>query len=618
MVNGTIQGGTPIAPPIRSIKDVFISEWKYWLAGALFSFLLASVLLSGWPQGILPNISYPFRYDGDGLSHAWIGQRAIEGWVNTNIRSGYPFGSSFLDYPGSDAANYLIIKFLGLLNGNFYAAINLYILLSFSAVFVASYCALAAIGLTRSFAFCASLLYAFIPFHFQRIPHLFYMWYFVAPLFFYSAIYLYNQACHATNRTLVQWLVLFLSFALLSSFGVYYALFGVLILGTTALIIISQSASIKKGLSCYVAIAAIITGVLLNVAPNIYNTLAHGKNSEVASRSPAESEVYGFKFMQLVLPRPDHRVPAFAHATNKYNSSYPLINENTTSTLGVVSSVGFMLCLIAFFRSAAGSKIDYRISVISIITVVLFLFGTIGGFGAVFSLIISASIRGWNRISIFIAFGSLTVLFTWLQITLSRYSLGHKRTIFITCLSLAIGILGIFDQTIPACVACNHNTKDSFEKDRLFVKEIESLLPPLSAIYQLPYMGFPEVPQKFKLHTYDLAAGFLHSENLRWSYGGMKGREGDLFFRRLSEESIATQLAVIKRLGFSGLYIDRRGFEDNANALIETLSVDLKMEPDLIRSDDQALFYKLDRSAIIDPSGLSFEQISKIAEYPMP
>lgn len=69
MAIDSIDPDTSNVRSIRSIKDVFITEWKFWVAGAILSFMLASVLLSGWPTGLIPSLSYPFSYDGDGLSH---------------------------------------------------------------------------------------------------------------------------------------------------------------------------------------------------------------------------------------------------------------------------------------------------------------------------------------------------------------------------------------------------------------------------------------------------------------------------------------------------------------------------------------------------------------------
>ena len=186
----------------KLLLRTFITEWPWWLPGTVLSFFLASILLSGWPMGLVPNLDYPYSYTKDSLSYAWTVQRVIEGWIFDNPRSGYPFGSNFLDYPSSDFGNLLIIKFLGLLSGSYYSATNLYFLLGFPVIFMTSFCVLYAIGLSRTFAWGAALLFTFIPFHFLRIEHLFYTWYFCCSLIFlFRILYFFCQSSQCDIQT---------------------------------------------------------------------------------------------------------------------------------------------------------------------------------------------------------------------------------------------------------------------------------------------------------------------------------------------------------------------------------------------------------------------------------
>jgi phosphoglycerol transferase len=151
--------------------------------------------------------------------------------------------------------------------------------------------------------------------------------------------------------------------------------------------------------------------------------------------------------------------------------------------------------------------------------------------------------------------------------------------------------------------------------DKNFILKVEEFLPDNSAVYQLPYMAFPEVPPLYHLSTYGLATPFLHSSSLRWSYGGMKGSDGDLFYRYLSQESLEKQIEVIEWLGFAGIYIDRRGFSDNAEKIVSDLTVMLDRPPSLERTDGEIVFFQLnpDRTQNID--GLQADQIMEKAGY---
>jgi phosphoglycerol transferase len=614
MLNNEIKSINETPQPI-SFWQVFLGTWKWWLIGVLICFELASVLMSGWPKGLLPDLTYPYKYSGDGLSHAWMAQRAIEGWIFENPRSGFPFGSNFMDYPGSDSGNLMILKLLGLITSNFYSALNLFFLLSFPATFIATFCVLVSIGLNKISSFSTSILFVFQSFHFIRIEHMFYLWYFVIPLFYYVGFRIFFASSLNSEIFKKFWYLILLFFIGLASFGVYYALFGIIILSTATIASWARNGNFYFMYPGFMAILFVIIGVLMNIGPNIINKKINGTNPEVAIRSSIEAEIYGFKFMQLIMPRADHRNAKLNAISNEYNHSSPLINENYTASIGLIGSVGFFILCVTLLSKLSGNNLDERMSFLALLIFILFMFGTIGGLGALFSATISSSIRGWNRISIFIAFGALTGTFLFIQIFINHHFNKNKNLVS-TIFALILCAFGLYDQTAKANIHLNLQTKKSFLQDRNFIQQIEKSLPKGSAIYQLPYVKFPEGEPVNKVQIYDLASGFLHSKNLKWSFGGMKGRDGDLFYRALSVEPIERQLEVIKELGFGGIYIDRRGYLDSANSLIKKLTESLKSPITLAREDGEVVFFKIDPTPNADLRNLTnLEIINKF--YPI-
>lgn len=600
------------APPL-TLREIVVADWKLILLGALASFFLASILTSGISEGLVPNLSAPYSYGGDGLFHAWMAQRVHEGWLFENARSGYPFGSNFFDFPGSDGGDHLIVKLTALLTGGWVGGVNLFYLLGFATCFIATYVTARGFGLNRSFAMATGALYTFVPFHFLRLPHLFYTWYFVAPLFFYLALTIYRTPAKVpgARTTLGKLALAALWMVVLASFGVYYALFGIIMLALAGVLSAVRSGHLqgtkKAALLCTFAVA----GVLLNVAPNLVGNFTEGRNPEAAQRLPLESEIYGLKLMQLLIPRGDHRSSTLREVAREYSNS-PLNNENSTSSLGIIGSAGFMLSLLLVALAPARLKVDERLRLLAAIIFVLFMFATIGGLGSLFALVVSPLIRGWNRISIFIACGSILFFFVALQCLL------HKRpryTRYSVAIASVLVLFGLSDQTASVCQDCNAKQKVAFENDQQFVQNIEKALPVGAAIYQLPYIGFPEVPIMHRLLNYQMMIGVLHSSALHWSFGGMKGRPGDLFYRSLAKEPLSHQLEVIRRLGFDGIYIDRRGYEDNGNAVTEELTQLLHMPPTLEHASKEIVFFKLDERAHPPISGLTPKQIMAKAHY---
>ena len=103
------------------------------------------------------------------------------------------------------------------------------------------------------------------------------------------------------------------------------------------LIIAGVSASfIKKNIYhlmvAGILIAVISFGVLVIISPSIIYKYNRGENKEVTQRHPGESELYGMKITQLLLPVYAHRLTQLAELTHRYDADAPLVNENVTLT----------------------------------------------------------------------------------------------------------------------------------------------------------------------------------------------------------------------------------------------------------------------------------------------
>ncbi|MEW6479081.1 MAG: sugar translocase [Pseudomonadota bacterium] len=562
------------------------------LFGVALSFSLATLVLHGWPNFIPPTLSEPYIYAGDGLSMQWLAQRSIEGWIFENHRSGYPYGSNFYDYPMSDSGHFLLLKILGLVFGSASLAVNLHFLLSFSVTFLVTFLILKKFQIQESIAFGISLLFAFAPFHFARFfyGHILYTWYFSVPVFFYLGYKIASNKKIFNGLSLKKATILSMIFVALSSFGVYFAFFGSILLLTSGIlgsIKIKKSTPFKASLGLT---AGIFLGVLLNLMPNILEFHNNGRNQHVAQRSPIESEIYSLKVMHLIIPHPDHRIKQARDFSRNYKASFPL--SNTVSSLGVIGILGLASIFIAVLFMAANREVDSTVRFTSIAFLVLLLFAIPGGLSTIFAIFVTPLIRGWDRISIFINFACLLTLAVILnnifsQLRAKKYNVSLKYIAVI-----AVTATGIIDQTPSSYASILENSAANYRIDSGFIKEIEENSPPEAAIYQLPHIDFPEAPPKHQLHSYQLATGFINSKSLKWSFGGVKGREGDSFFKHLALQPASVQITELKKLGFHGVYIDKRGYPDGGLAIVQEFSM-LLGEPSLTRSDGNVVFFTL-------------------------
>jgi phosphoglycerol transferase len=154
------------------------------------------------------------------------------------------------------------------------------------------------------------------------------------------------------------------------------------------------------------------------------------------------------------------------------------------------------------------------------------------------------------------------------------------------CLVLVFGVL---DQTSESFAPSYASIKAEYLNDETFVNNIEAIMPENAMIYQLPYVPFPEYPPVNKMTDYSHFRAYLHSKDLRWSYGVLKGRPGDDWQRMVASMPIEDMLWTMSQTGFKGIYIDSYGFKDSGAKLVSEIKQFLRTEP--LVSGNQRLYF---------------------------
>jgi phosphoglycerol transferase len=158
---------------------------------------------------------------------------------------------------------------------------------------------------------------------------------------------------------------------------------------------------------------------------------------------------------------------------------------------------------------------------------------------------------------------------------------------------VALGlILGFLDQTTRWYVPAYAPTKVEFLSDKEFIDHIESSVPAGAMIFQLPHIPFPEHPRVQKMIDYDHFRGYVHSKKLRWSYGTIKNHDADRVQQEVASLPVAQLVEALAFGGFSGIYVDRYGYEDDGAAVESQLSEALQSKP-LISPNGRLLFFNL-------------------------
>jgi phosphoglycerol transferase len=288
----------------------------------------------------------------------------------------------------------------------------------------------------------------------------------------------------------------------------------------------------------------------------------------------------------------------FAEIADKYAKDFLSVYQASSAALGIIGSIGFIILIIWVFlnlfnkHSIRRNETATRIDQISALNLSALLLGTMGGLGTIVAFFILPQIRGYGRISVFIAFFSITAFMLLVDLLIQRYSFSKIRKWTIYGCTVIILFFGIYDQTSATTyyfVPTYKDTKEQFLNDKRFVNNIETIFPDDTMVFQLPYEFFPEAPPTFRMNGYDHIRAYLHSKIIHWSYGANKGRDGDLFQKSVAQKPTADMIQDLSLAGFNGIYLDSYGYKDSGKEIISSISALLNQTP--LVSDNKRLYY---------------------------
>jgi phosphoglycerol transferase len=580
-------------------------------AAAYAATITLSIVILVWVTRLWQaDIAIPFRYDRDALFLQANVKTLIDGpWYLRDDRLGMPGGLEMNDFPLAETLHFLVLKLIAFFTSDPGAVINCYFLLTFPLTALTALFVLRRFSVSYGPSMVVSLLFTFLPYHFYRgCGHLFLAAYYLVPLMTMVVLWLYlgrlsggpshwrdaTAPRHALIRRMASSLAICV---VVASAGVYYAFFGCYLLLVAGVARSFRLRTMRPLWPCAILVTTMVLGIVANTAPTVWYRWRHGANDGIARRVTGESETFGLKIVQLFMPIAGHRMKFLAALADKYLDPVervPLINENSWSSLGVTGSVGATILLTQCVLAPRKRRCGATLGALGILTITSILLGTVGAGGTAFALVISPMIRAYNRISIYIGF------FALFAVALLLHRLGrrceHLRLPQLLRTALLFGVLlvGVLDQTTSGFAPRYDALRQQFDEDAQFVKRIESCVPSGSMIFQLPQLGFPENGPLNRMSDYAHFRCFLHSKTLRWSYGAMKGRAWGQWQEWAAGLCAEEQVRTLSREGFSGIVLDRDGFEDNGDFVIAQMSRILG-DPMVQSSNGQRLFFSMVR-----------------------
>ena len=520
-------------------------------AAMVLALVGAALVLELWRA----DLRVPFAYTGDATLNLTLIKDVLENpWYFHNPDLGAPNSQELYDYPviSQETLNLLLFRILGLGTGDPALVINLFFLLTFPLTALTAFIVLRRLDVSRGIALVIALLYAFLPYHFQRGEvHLFLAAYYAVPLGAYLALAVFrgDRLFGRWRPTLIT-AVMCTVVATASGSG-YYAVFTVVLVVVAALLRFVARRDREALVAGGAVVAAILAVSLVQLAPTIVYRAANGTNDQVAKRFWFESENYSLRLTNLLLPVDGHRIGALARWKDEYTTQIPQ-TEARSATLGLVASLGLVWLIAVALAACAGVGRRYELGLhagLAALTVTAVLVATTGGLST-FIAVIWPQIRAWNRLSVFIAFFSLVAVALLLGLLERRL----RAPVFAGLLALVLAV-GVYDQTTKAYVPPYEAVEAAWNDDAAFFSALEDRLPADARIVQVPYEPFPE-PVNTPVGIYEPAKAYLHSDDLHWSWGAMRGRPED-WAATLAGKPAAEVVAAAREEGFTGILLDR-------------------------------------------------------------
>ena len=529
------------------------------------------------------NLHLPLNYLEDANIFLLRAKSIVEGnWVWRNPRLGLPFGANWIDFPMNVTLDSAVMWLLSRFTSSAPLVVNLDWILGLSAT--AALCAYAflRLGFNRAVSVCGAVVFALQPYSwFQGTKHL-HCLSCAVPLIAAAAI----EVVRGRGR-LFRSPYVWIGCVLAGLSYAYVAFFSCLVL-VCAATLAALSRRDSRAFTVGLTLAGCVAGVALaDLAPTLLYQARNGPNASMLFKSPVEAEIYALKPRYLLTPSPDHPLP-FVRAWERRLADAkfpPFLNENEYTRLGTVGSLGLLGLIAILLASVLTVRVAGPVlGACAALTLLCILFATTGGWNVFFNVFISPEIRAWARIFPFIGFFSVTAAAALAAPVIAHWT----RPVRGAVLGIVM-VLAVFDQAVPS--SAYDRSGAVYRHDDAFVTSIEKLLPAGSAIFELPYVDFPNDSHPGKLLVNDMLRPYLHSRTYRWSAAAVSGTTSAEWSRLVAGLPTTEMLNALVRRGFAGLWVDLAGYAGDSSPEA-ALTQELRADP-VRDSDGRYLFYDL-------------------------
>lgn len=557
------------------------------------------------------SLKYPLSYSGgDETSYMSEVKMMLDDstWYETD-KLGAPFGTnrnSLLSYNLFHDVHLLSFLFVKITN-SVPMAVNLtYIVLIFLIAGI-SYAVIRSRKVKMWIAVLGSLVFTFQSYLFYRnVGHMMLSAYEFVPLAILLSLWVYEDddflMTNVGKKQKIRNILAVIFAFLIGNNGMgYYSVFACFFVMIAGLSKSLQTKNIRGFIQAVKQVILIIIGVGISLLYFIVMRLCNNGISLQTPRSLNDIEIFSLKISRLLIPIKSTGLEKIDTALTDY-ATVALAQTETTEFLGLVGGIGFIILLLVLFCGISRTSKYAELKVLSLMNVSALLYATVGGFGVFLFLFVTNAVRASNRISIYIAFISILAVCILLSKGLdclnekllinksNRVMYGGKciSYILITCVFAA----SLYVQ-MPYLEYNNQQAVSAYQNDEKFISDVESSVPADSMIFQLPCQVYLAGGVVNKMMPDQLFMPYLHSDNLRWSYGSFMGEDSQRWSSYVAGQNVQDMLDSLAYMGFAGVYIDTRAY---TNKELKSLKKEIKritQQKPMVDENKTMLFYNL-------------------------
>lgn len=577
-------GGENSALARVNAEQVSIWTRNPWLKGTLATLLLNLLILTPIAVSTLPHVGAPWGA-GD-MTYFYFMSWTWELFRHASTNSvSFPFGIDPNAFSGLDGLIYFLSKPISVLLGNPYVGLNLLLLASFPVVALLAFAAIRLVGLSGPLAAILANAFSFIPFHFGRgIGHL--------PLgmmlglttgvllaLLVGAGRLQGWFTTSSIRSKILPGLLTLGLIVVTAWtGLYYAFFGSILLLAAIIWRISAGDSLRKLLPGIVTLGSLVVAVALGLSIVLLSRSESAAAASVSLRDPMDSVTYAGNLAIAFIPQP---YSILSSAYNEFifeifsqapaNEAHLMANFGTWITS--IAALVYLVGLVTYRRQLKArtqtlAQMHERTTdngLVSINYITYLLIVTIGlfvpwGFNYLFSSFVTAQIRAWNRLLPYV----LLLLLLGACSALASWKWPRKRLIALVVSPFLLALI-LIDMVLPWRNLYTYVPADGqsrIDMAQQYAVEVNAAIPRECGVLTLPFISYPGAGPVGQMDDYDHFTIAMTNPEKKISYGAFANSSAAIDFQRLSALPLDDSLWELQSLGYCGVHVDSRGFED--------------------------------------------------------